>query len=620
MKKLITLLTLTFVVCLCSFFTACGLVKNNENEQILQIYDIYVVHAKENGETPLSYEDWLLSIKGEKGDKGDKGETGRGIHSVIVINGELYITYTDDLNNPVKVGTVGTGLEQQGTFGLEYYPLPDGTYAVGCGTTKYLKEITIPSTYNGANVSTIIHQGFEGCENLTKIEIPNSVTSIGDDAFFSCDSLTSIEIPSSVTSIGGSAFQNCDSLTSIEIPNSVTSIGSYAFAYCDSLTSITLPFVGASLNGTSNTHFGYIFGASDWMDNADYVPTSLKEVIITGGTSIGDYAFYYCTSLTSIEIPDSVTSIGSAAFFDCRSLTSIETPNSVTSIGSAAFYNCSSLTSVVIEDSVTSIGDYAFYDCTSLTSIEIPNSVTSIGSAPFSSCDSLTSIMVDENNENYKSKDGNLYSKDGKTLIQYAIGKTDTSFTIPNSVTSIGDGAFDYCSSLTSIVIPNSVTSIGSLAFDSCDSLTSVVIGNSVTSIGSAAFYNCSSLTSIEIPNSVTSIGDGAFYGCDSLTSIVIPNSVTSIGMGAFEYCTSLTSVVIGDSVTSIGSYAFSSCSSLTNVYYNGTKEDWAKINISSTNSYLTYATRYYYIENESDLPNDNGNYWHYVNSVPTKW
>ena len=167
---------------------------------------------------------------------------------------------------------------------------------------------------------------------------------------------------------------------------------------------------------------------------------------------------------------------------------------------------------------MTSIGDRAFYDCTS-----------------------LTSIKVDENNANYKSIDGNLYSKDGKTLIQYAIGKTATSFDIPNSVISIGDDAFSFCTSLTSVVIPNSVTSIGNYAFAWCESLTSIVIPNSVISIGDSAFRDCYSLTSIIIPNSVTSISEYAFYNCDSLTSIVIPNSVTSIGEYAFRDCTSLT-------------------------------------------------------------------------------
>ena len=330
-----------------------------------------------------------------------------------------------------------------------------------------------------------------------------------------------------VTSIGNSAFYNCDSLTSVVIPDSVTSIGKSTFAYCSSLESIVIP---------------------------DSV------------TSIGERAFYDCDNLTSVVIPDSVTRIGGYTFFNCTSLTSVVIPDSVTSIGSNTFDDCSSLTSVVIPDSVTSIGYNAFRGCSSLSSVVIPDSVTSIGDGAFSSCSNLTEIKVDSNNANYKDIDGNLYTKDGKTLVQYAIGKSDASFTIPNSVTSIGYRAFYNCANLTSVVIPDSVTSIGEWAFGDCSSLTSVVIPNSVTSIGDYAFYKCNGLTSVVIPDSVTSIGYDAFRWCSSLSSVVIPDSVTSIVSGAFNDCSSLTSVVIPDSVTSIGYAAFRGCSSLTSV------------------------------------------------------
>ena len=217
-------------------------------------------------------------------------------------------------------------------------------------------------------------------------------------------------------------------------------------------------------------------------------------------TSIGNEAFEYCASLTSVTIPESVTSIGQYAFYGCSSLTSVTIPNSVTSIGNDAFEYCESLTSVTIPNSVTSIGNEAFKYCRSLKSVTIPNSVTSIGDEAFYDCSSLTSV------------------------------------TIPESVTSIGDEAFYNCSSLTSVTIPNSVTSIGEIAFSNCRSLTSVTIPNSVTSIGERAFECCRSLTSVTIPNSVTSIGQGAFWFCRSLASVTIPNSVTSIGNDAFGY------------------------------------------------------------------------------------
>ena len=216
-----------------------------------------------------------------------------------------------------------------------------------------------------------------------------------------------------------------------------------------------------------------------------YNNSDVKKIVIEDGvTSIGDYAFRGCSSLTSITLPDSVTSIGDCAFVFCVGLSSITLPDSVTSIGDSAFKNCSSLTSITIPDRVTSIEPYAFDNCSSLTSITIPNSVTSIGASAFYNCRSLTSI------------------------------------TIPDRVTSIESRAFTGCSSLTSITIPDSVTSIGYATFTGCSSLTSITIPDSVTSIGYATFAGCSSLTSITIPDSVTSIGESAFSNCSSLQTI----------------------------------------------------------------------------------------------------
>ena len=269
---------------------------------------------------------------------------------------------------------------------------------------------------------------------------------------------------------------------------------------------------------------------------------------------IGNDAFRSCTSLTSITIPNSVTSIGSYAFYNCESLTSITIPNSVTSIGSSAFESCTNLTSITIPNSVTSIGYYTFYNCESLTSITIPDSVTSIGYCTFYNCESLTSINVSENNNYYKSIDGNLYSKDGKTLEKYSNGKQESSFVILDSVTSIVNYAFDSCTSLTSITIPDSVTSIGHNAFYGCTSLTSINVsennnyyksidGNLYSKDGKTLekYSIGKQESSFVIPNSVTSIGGYAFAGCTSLTNIIIPDSVTSIGNDAFYSCTSLT-------------------------------------------------------------------------------
>ena len=216
--------------------------------------------------------------------------------------------------------------------------------------------------------------------------------------------------------------------------------------------------------------------------------------------------------------------------------------------------------------SVTSIGHSAFDGCRGLTSITIPNSVTSIGDWAFEHCTGLTSINVASGNNYYSDNNGVLFNKKKTELIRYPEGKSQTSYTIPNSVTSIGVGAFFDCTGLTSITIPNSVTSIGDGAFEWCTGLTSITIPNSVTSIEGWAFNVCTGLTSITIPNSVKSIGDGAFEYCAGLTSITIPDSVTSIGYRAFYDCTGLTSITLGNSVTSIGDMAFADCTGLTSI------------------------------------------------------
>ena len=340
-----------------------------------------------------------------------------------------------------------------------------------------------------------------------------------------------------VVGIGDAAFLGCTSLTSITIPNSVTNIGISAFYGCSSLLSISIP------NNVTNID-----------NNACRGCTSLTSVTIPNSVmSIGDYAFYGCTGLTSITIPNRVTYIGEYTFKGCTSLTSVTIGESVSEIGKSAFESCTSLTSVVwnaihcvnfiipdapFPNSVTSftfgekvehVPAYLCYDMSVLASITIPNSVTSIGGGAFSGCSSLTSV------------------------------------TIPNSITSIGESAFEGCSSLTSVTIGESVSKIGYSAFSGCSSLTSVIIPNGVTNID-GVFYGCSSLTSVTIPNSITSIGGYTFYGCSSLTSITIPNSVTSIGIGAFDGCSSLTSVAIPSSVTSIEKRTFRGCSSLTSV------------------------------------------------------
>ena len=484
---------------------------------------------------------------------------------------------------------------------------------------RYSGDVTIPETvsYNGTvySVTAIGSDAFYKCGGLTSITIGKNVTSIGKYAFGYCTGLTSVTIPDGVTIIGENAFRDCSGLTSITIGKNVTSIGNNAFGYCWGLTSVTIPesvtaigdeaFSSCSklerFDGKFASDYGRCLIVSDTLKA--FAPNcGLSEYTIPESVTFIGAAFYNCSSLTSIKIPNSVTTIGNDAFRFCWGLTSVTIPESVTAIGDEAFGGCDALASVTIGEGVTTIGEYAFRNCTGLTEVTIPESVTTIGGYAFYLCSSLTSITIGKNVTSI----GAWTFSDCTGLTSVTIGNNVTTIdegtfwnctgltevTIPESVTTIGGYAFYRCSSLTSITIGKNVTSIGKYAFGYCESLESLTIPESVTTIGNYAFENCSGLTEFKgkfasdygrclivsdtlkafapncglseytIPESVTFIG-AAFYNCSSLTSIKIPNSVTTIGDEAFYGCSSLTSITIPNSVIAIGAGAFYGCESL---------------------------------------------------------
>ena len=562
-KRWLSILALTLAVVGCCTLGACkDAEKGEKGEAGKSAYQIWL----DNGNTGTEA-DFLAWLKGDKGDKGDQGEQGeQGETGEQGPQGEQ-----GDKGDKGEQGEQGVGIEK-----VEYDA--DGNLVITFtdGTTQ---TVVMPEKEEHVHTFgdwTVVMGDDEACEERWFIRI--------------CDTCGEIEWKHGTDADHNWAteysYNNTHHWITCSICEDEKEWGEHIpdetgeCSVCKQLVGATEGVLyDVSADGTYAEVIGYEGSAKKVRiaDTYNSVPVTgiytkafyqnknITEVIIPDSvTTIGSSAFWLCGSLTSVVIGDSVTTIGSSAFWECSKLTSVEIPDSVTTIGSDAFSSCSKLTSVVIGDSVTTIGEWAFHSCGSLTSVVIGDSVTTIGDSAFSFCSSLTNITVSADNTAYQSIDGNLYSKDGTILIQYAIGKTATEFIIPDSVTTIGEYVFAVCGNLKS-----------------------VVIGDSVTTIGDWAFRDCDSLTSVEIPDSVTTIGDWAFYDCSNLTSVVIPDSVTTIGDLAFDYCSSLTSV-----------------------YYKGAESDWGKISISgyvNGNSNLTDATRYYYDESESVEM-----WWHY--------
>ena len=310
-----------------------------------------------------------------------------------------------------------------------------------------------------------------------------------------------------VVRIGDKAFYDNYLIKTIKIPESVRSIGENAFAFCFNLFSV-----------------------------------DLHENIY----EIKDETFYCCTSLTQITLPKRLSRIGDFAFGGCEKISSLTMPSNVYKIGKYAFMNCTSLETVDLAN-VKQIGEKAFISCSSLKEVKIGEFVEGIDALMFEYCHSLTSITVSENNDDYKSIDGNLYSKDGKTLIIYPANKRDEQFVIPDSVQTIGNWAFYQCSFLKKVSIGDNLKIIGHNAFIKCELLESVSMGNNVESIGVRAFYDCDSLKEISLPKKITEIKNETFYSCNVLESIIIPKSVTTIENDTFLGCYSLRSLAFED-------------------------------------------------------------------------
>ena len=359
--------------------------------------------------------------------------------------------------------------------------------------------------------------------------------------------------------------------------------------------------------------------------------SNIQSVVIPDSvTTIETFAFHRCYKLENVQMGKNVETLGDEVFESCSQLTSITLPDSLISIGRYAFYYCESLTSITIPDSVITLGDCVFQCCSNLANVQIGSSVTTIGEDMFSLCGSLSNISVNSENAYFQSIDGNLYTKDGTTFLQYAPGKQQDSFVIPDGVTTVSNHAFSH-SHFLYLTIPQSVTTIKANAFEYFNDLRSISVdaenayfqsidGDLYTKDGTTflQYAHGKQQDSFAIPDGVTTIGDFAFKNCDNLTSVIIPDSVTTIGSEAFEFCYNLTSVIIGNGVTTIADWAFEFCDNLTAVYYKGSADDWAKITMGKYTSKLQAYTRYYYSETQ---PTTNGNFWHYDENLnPVIW
>ncbi|MBR7139959.1 MAG: leucine-rich repeat protein [Lentisphaeria bacterium] len=394
-------------------------------------------------------------------------------------------------------------------------------------------------------------------QSITEAVIPSCVTTIGCEAFAGCESLISINLPDGLTSIEMWAFAGCTNLSRINLPDGLTSIGSWAFDGCTSLSRITL---------------------SD------------------GLTTIGDCAFAGCTSLSSIKLPAGVTTIGCEAFAGCESLISINLPDGLTTIGNSTFWGCTSLSRITLPDGLTSIGERAFKGCESLTSVIIPDSVKTVGKDAFKGVPCLEQLkkkyphlfpLTEEETrrkaeeeawrkaEEEKQRQAEILRRakaqgmefnDANTILLRCNDKSITEAVIPSCVTTIGNEAFDGCTSLSRITLPDGLTTIGNWAFHGCTSLSRITLPDGLTTIGYEAFDGCTSLSRITLPDGLTTIGYWAFYGCTSLSSITLPDGLTTIENWAFYGCTSLSSIKLPAGVTTIGNSTFRGCTSLSRI------------------------------------------------------
>ena len=405
-------------------------------------------------------------------------------------DGCIWVTYSNDPENPVNIGALGVDGATSSEASLTYMPLANGSYGVTAGNARYLEEIIIPETYNGKAVTAILEGAFNGATNLKKITIPNSITSVGENAFYNCGNLEYTE------------YDNALYLGNSENP--------------------CLILVQAK-NATIN-----------------------RCVVNEKTVAICDNAFYGCSDLDAVSIPNSVKSIGSYAFYGCGLIRDINLPEGITYIGAETFNNCANLRKVTIPSTVTNIGDSAFAGCASLETVTFAKGsvLSGIANSVFNGCKKLKTITIPKNVIYIGDDKAN---KNTDSVFGGCAALESVIFEDGSKLEKIGNYGFYSCKKLSSIKLPDSLTYLGHSAFTST-SITSMDIPDNVTSIGKDTFLGCTKLKTASFGEKLTKIGPQAFAGCEALNNIVIPASVKTISKAAFNGdCTSLTSVKFND-------------------------------------------------------------------------